>query len=515
MRARTVISLCRKGGSIVKRTALLTAVFAAVVCGVAWCQAWHISPDGTGDVADIRTGISLASNGDTLLLADGVYTGSGNTNLSYAGKAIVIRSESGDPHACVIDCEGGGGRWARGFEFYRGEGPEAVLEGITIRNGYMYEGGAIWCWMASPTITNVILLDNIATFSSGGIFCGGASPVITNVTLCGNSAPEGGAIYCTDASSPVISKTIMAFNSDGGALRASDVSNDPQLSCCDIFGNTGGDWGVSILSQHGVSGNISANPLFCFDANPEQPYAVSNTSPCVNQPGCSIMGAAGVGCADGIEATVDIDPDTINPRHRRRWLTCYIELPEGYEPDSIDVATVMINDVVPAESNPTEVADYDDDGIADLMVKFSWPQVYNSFSGYGQIEMRVSGQVSGTVFAGADTVRVLFKEVKMPRNFDDETARLMPEVAITTWGSGDDGVIIKLGLPVASDVRVAIYDVQGRLVRELVNETRPAASHSIVWDARDSRAARVAPGVYFIDLETDLHSEINKIVLVR
>jgi hypothetical protein len=488
------------------------------MCGTAWGRTWYVDTDGTGDVPDIRTGIASASEGDTLLLADGVYTGDGNTNLSFGGKAIVIRSESGDPHACVIDCEGGGGRWARGFEFYRGEGPQSVLEAIMITHGYMYEGAGIWCWASSPTVRNVILTENRATYSSGGIYCGGGSqPAISNVTLIGNEAPEGGAVFCTESSSPVISNSIMAFNEQGGALRVGDGSSNPELVCCDIFGNVGGDWGASILSQYGMFGNISANPLFCLDRNAGRPYMLNASSPCVCacQPDCMHMGAAGIGCTDGIEATVDIDPDVINPRSRTRWLTCYIELAEGYDPDSIDVGTVMVNDVVPAETAPTEVADYDEDGIEDLMVKFAWIDVYASFAGYGEIEMRVSGYVGDVAFAGLDTVRVLYKEVKMPCGTDDKSAELMPDIEITGEAGGTEGVSIKLGLPEAANVKIAVYDVRGRLVRELVNEMKPADSYSIGWDYQDAQSSRVAPGMYFITVETGRHVETSKIVLIR
>jgi len=71
-----------------------------------------------------------------------------------------------------------------------------------------------------------------------------------------------------------------------------------------------------------------------------------------------------------IPATVDIDPDTLNLKSKGRWITAYIELPEGYDVNDINVSTVRLNDTIAAEQHPAEVGDHDEDGIPDLMVKF-------------------------------------------------------------------------------------------------------------------------------------------------
>jgi hypothetical protein len=115
-----------------------------------------------------------------------------------------------------------------------------------------------------------------------------------------------------------------------------------------------------------------------------------------------------------VSAQVDIDPDVLNPRSGGRWVTCYIELPEGYDPVDIDVSTVMLNETVPAELHPTGIGDYDEDGTPDRMVKFSRSQVIDILPNGDQVEVRVSGEVAGGPFAGADTIRVLMPKVTYP-----------------------------------------------------------------------------------------------------
>jgi len=81
------------------------------------------------DYPTIQQGILAASDGDTVIVADGVYTGTGNKNLSFGGKAITLVSESG-PETCIIDC-----MEDRGFRFTSDEDENSILDGFTIRNG--------------------------------------------------------------------------------------------------------------------------------------------------------------------------------------------------------------------------------------------------------------------------------------------------------------------------------------------------------------------------------------------
>ena len=64
---------------------------------------WIVRADGSGDFPTIQAGLTGSAAGDTLELADGTYSGPGNFDLNPAGKDLVVRSQSGDPEACVID----------------------------------------------------------------------------------------------------------------------------------------------------------------------------------------------------------------------------------------------------------------------------------------------------------------------------------------------------------------------------------------------------------------------------
>ena len=70
-------------------------------------------------------------------------------------------------------------------------------------------------------------------------------------------------------------------------------------------------------------------------------------------------------------------------------------------------------------------------------------------------------------------------------------------------------------LPVNSDVELAIYNVQGQLVRRLVAGQQPAGSHSALWDGTGDRGQRVPSGVYVYRLRAGSFVQTRKLLLLK
>ncbi len=71
---------------------------------------------------------------------------------------------------------------------------------------------------------------------------------------------------------------------------------------------------------------------------------------------------------------------------------------------------MLLSDLIPAELKPTEIGDYDHDGIPDLMVKFDRQAVINILPIGDSVEIIISGRLTdGTPFEGTDTIRVIGK----------------------------------------------------------------------------------------------------------
>jgi hypothetical protein len=93
-----------------------------------------------------------------------------------------------------------------------------------------------------------------------------------------------------------------------------------------------------------------------------------------------------------LEATIDINPNTLNLKSKGKWITGYIELPDGYDVNDIDISTVRLNDVIPAEWGNV-VGDR-------LMVKFDRSDVQDILVP-GMYNLKVTGELTdGTLFEG-------------------------------------------------------------------------------------------------------------------
>jgi flagellar hook assembly protein FlgD len=64
-------------------------------------------------------------------------------------------------------------------------------------------------------------------------------------------------------------------------------------------------------------------------------------------------------------------------------------------------------------------------------------------------------------------------------------------------------------------VSLSVYDVNGRLVKTLVDEDAEAGTHLAVWDGTDSTGHRVARGIYFCRMAADEFSATAKVVLLK
>jgi hypothetical protein len=73
---------------------------------IASAETYVIHPDGSGDFPSIQAAIDFASDGDIIELTDGTFTGDGNRDVMLQGKAVTMRSQSGNATTCIIDVEG-------------------------------------------------------------------------------------------------------------------------------------------------------------------------------------------------------------------------------------------------------------------------------------------------------------------------------------------------------------------------------------------------------------------------
>lgn len=199
-----------------------------------------VSPTSPGG---IQGAIDSASDGDIIELADGTFAGIGNRDISYLGKDLTVRSQSGNPQSCVIDCEGSATECHRAFVFESGEGPGAVLQDLTITNGFVENtwniwegsGGAIRMWNASPRFSHVDFSGNTASMG-GAVFIWFGTVEFSRCAFTDNVSTWGGTggVWCTDVT--LITVTDCAFIGNVGYQGAGG------LSCGNTAARVSGCW---------------------------------------------------------------------------------------------------------------------------------------------------------------------------------------------------------------------------------------------------------------------------------
>ena len=57
--------------------------------------------------------------------------------------------------------------------------------------------------------------------------------------------------------------------------------------------------------------------------------------------------------------------------------------------------------------------------------------------------------------------------------------------------------VISYELPIASDVKLTIYDLNGREITTLVNSRQQVGAYTVTWQGKDRRGIEVSSGIYF------------------
>lgn len=201
-----------------------------------------------------------------------------------------------------------------------------------------FDGGAVLCTNgAAPTLTGCRFTANASRTTGGGLASIGAVPLLVDCTFDGNvsgdydgagglfagwdgsvslsgcsfyanASPDGGGIMAYQNATVQAENTIIAFSTSGGAVRLY-ANASATFTCCDIYGNVGGDWTGAIADQLGLDGNIAEDPLFC-DA-PNGNFHLEPASPCAPymppNVECDLIGAHPAGCAgSGVPAAAHL-----------------------------------------------------------------------------------------------------------------------------------------------------------------------------------------------------------------
>lgn len=98
------------------------------------------------------------------------------------------------------------------------------------------------------------------------------------------------------------------------------------------------------------------------------------------------------------------------------------------------------------------------------------------------------------------------------------TSESLPSVySVGDWAPNPVSSVARLryGLPQASLVSAIVYSVDGRQVRSIISEIRPAGYHSITWDGCDGVERHCGPGIYFCHVRAGPLRKSTKLTLTH
>jgi len=301
-----------------------------------------------GDSATIQAGINGADSGDTVMVGDGVYSGEGNGNMSFLGKAIVLTSENGPEYTIVKVSDDYKGTL---FYFSSNEDTTSQIQNITFRGPFSFydfsiainsasplisnccfegnrngtAGGGIFCRKSNavfrdcryfsinsnesggaltlidsccPQLSNCVFFDNSAYYYGGAIYCdSSSSPSLFNCNFVGNYANMGSSVACHANSSPLFENCLFAYDLSAKVIHCRSDDCLPQLFCCNIFNLLESGWTGCIADQESLNSNMSERPYFCDVGELE--FTVLEGSPCLpeNNDCGELIGAFGEGCS--------------------------------------------------------------------------------------------------------------------------------------------------------------------------------------------------------------------------
>jgi len=455
---------------------------------------------GGGDYLTISEGIDAAPcDGDEVVVKPGTYTGISNKNLDFGGKNLVVYGENG-PGETFIDCQNSG----RGFYLHSGEDTTSFISGFTIAEGnpsgtYTY-GGGILCDGASPKLTDLVIVESEANYG-GAIAWIDASPVLMDIHAIHNTAYDyGGGFWC-------VRDTL------GGRLERPHISDNSAGWSGGGFYDTYADHLIVDAFVHGNSAQFGGG-FYIGRAAPDIRRALFQWN----------SATRGGAIFSQYESAGSVSRSTIVHNTSDVARAAF---------ESLDTQLDVIQTIIA----------YNFDGSAMQCSGPKYPEVFHSLSYANAAGDSLCGNRHDNIFWDPQFCDEPMEDFTLHDNSPCLPTYNPWSVQIGAYGAGGCGYVSGVeGEPAASifrlhppspnpftgsaaiayespagegELAVAVYALNGRVVRTLYAGPVTPGPGRLIWDGSDDAGHTVASGVYFVKAVLGSEETCRKMVVLR
>ena len=397
-----------------------------------------------------------------------------------------------------------------------------TFSGNSATTNSRYGGGGMFIGYSTTSLINCIFVGNSGN-NGGSVYNFNSSPSITNCSFSSNSVTSSGGAISNMLSSPIIKNCILWGNTAGSSNEVYNDDSTPTFSYCNIEGGIAGISENSGSSTTDGGGNINSDPLFIGSG--DHPYAITSESPCADTGNDSYCSETTDKKGDGRKllktdgnstGTIDIgayEYSTENPLP--------VELVSF-------TASIVENSIILNWETATEVENYGfevERAIYNEQLSINdWETLgfvqgsgnSNSPKSYEFIDESPLGDSSeyrlkqidtdGKYSYYSETAKVVFGVTDV----NDENLLIEFSLAQNYPNPFNPSTVINYSLSKASDVHLIIYNMLGQEVATLVNTKQEAGIFSIEFNA-----SNLTSGIYFYSIKAGEFVSVRKMLLMK